>query len=247
MAATLAAKAVRRPFRPSFFFWITAAMAFLVFGGFGLTYWQPMAAGNLVPLPPVVHLHGFLFSFWMLLLLTQSFLINVNRVALHRTLGTFGIAVAAGLLITGALITLLFGSVSSPAEPEYHDLMYLGLAALAGFGTLFSLAIRQVRRPDNHRRLILLATIPLLPPGINRLYMVSMGLTELPLLATYLTMDALAAAILLYDRRTLGRFSRASIVGAAVVLALQLLHVPIAGSEAFAGFSRFLTDLVYYR
>jgi len=78
--------------RLSFYFWMTAIMAVLVFGGFSITYWQPMATSSLAPLPPIVHIHGFLFSAWMLLLVTQSLLVNVRNVPLHRSLGTFGIA-----------------------------------------------------------------------------------------------------------------------------------------------------------
>lgn len=248
MSEALIEHDIRQAYRPSFFFWMTVVMAVFIFGGFGLTYWQPMATGALPPLPPIVHLHGFFYSCWMILLLVQAFLINVKRVPLHRSVGTFGIAAAAALLVTGALITLLFGNFSRSNPPaDYYDLMYLSVMALVSFGTLFTLAIRQVRRPENHKRLMLFAAIPLLPPGINRLYMASLGLTDLPVLATYLTMDFLAAAILVHDWRTMGRISKASLVGAGLILLQQLLHGPVAGSDAFAGFSHLLTDLVYYR
>ncbi len=32
-----------------------------VFGGFGMTYWFPLATGRFSPAPPVVHLHGMVF------------------------------------------------------------------------------------------------------------------------------------------------------------------------------------------
>jgi hypothetical protein len=248
MATTLADQAVRRAFRPSFYFWMTVVMALFVFAGFGMTYWQPMASGTLAPLPPMVHLHGFIFSTWMLLLIVQSLLVNTRNIPLHRSVGTFGITVATGVIFTGALLTLMFGHFAlSDPPPDYYNLMYLGVMAVLGFGFLFCLAIRNVRRPEYHRRLILLATVPLLPPGINRLYMMSFHLELLPVLATYLTMDALVAAVLIHDWRTTGKAHRASLVGAGFVLLQQVLHVPVAGSDAFTGFCRMLTDLVYYR
>jgi hypothetical protein len=125
--------------------------------------------------------------------------------------------------------------------------MYLSLAALGGFGVLFTLAIRQVRSPENHRRLILFATIPLLPPGINRTYQVLGQLDYLPVLATYLTMAAIATAIVVHDYRTNGKLTFASKIGAAIVFGQQLLHWPITRSETFAEVSSFLTSLVYYR
>jgi hypothetical protein len=185
----------RRAWQPSFFFWMTVAMAVLVCSGFALTYWQPLLTGNLNPLPPVVHLHGLFYFGWMVLLLVQPAMVGAGNLTMHRSLGSFGIAIATGVLITGTLLTLLFGNAYPTDTPNYYDFTYLGYAAVLLFGVLFTLAIRQTRQPDNHRRLMLLATIPLLPPGINRLYQVSLNLAEAPVLAPYLTMDVLLAAI----------------------------------------------------
>lgn len=239
---------VKRSFRPSFFFWMTVVMAFFIFSGFGLTYWMPMATRSLAPLPPVVHLHGLFFFSWIVLLVTQSVLINVRNVPLHRSLGTLGIGIGTGVVLVGTLITVLSvrASVTAPS-PDNNNLTYLSVTAIVSFAVLFVLAIRNVRTPDNHKRLILFATINLLPPGVNRLYMVSLGLTELPLLATYLTLDALAIALLIHDWRTLGKLSRASLVGAAFVFVPQLLQPLIVDSAAFASLTEMLVGLAYYR
>jgi Na+-transporting NADH:ubiquinone oxidoreductase subunit NqrB len=184
----------------------------------------------------------------MLLLIVQSYLVNAKNVQLHKSLGTFGIFVATGLLALGTLLTVLFLKVGSkdPAPP-FYALSYLSVVAVLSFGLLFCLAIRATRRPDDHKRLMLFASINLLPPGINRLYMVSFGLTELPLLATYLTLDALAIAILAYDWRTKGRVSAASLGGASAVFLPQLLYPVIVGSAAFANLCSALGSLAYYR
>jgi hypothetical protein len=248
MAEAVATKAIRRSFQPSFFLWMTVIMAAFVFAGFGLTYLRPMAAGTLAPLPPAIHVHGLFYFSWMILLMTQAFLINVKNVQLHRSVGTFGIVIATGVLLSGALITILFGrSVRENPPADYHNLMYLSVVALISFGTLFCLAIRNTRQPDIHRLLILFATINLLPPGINRLYMVAFGLTSAPLLATFITMDVLALAVLIHHWRVRRSITGAAITGAAFVLVPQLLCVPIVNSEAFASLMRVATDLAHYR
>jgi hypothetical protein len=241
--------AVRHALRPSFFFWVAAVMSFFIFGGFSLAALERYVTGDTTHMPPVVHLHGVTFISWMTLLMVQTFLINVKNVALHRSLGTFGIALGTAVLFTGALISLLGmknGGSGNPA-PVFYDLMYLSVMALLGFGFLFTLAIHQVRKPEYHRRLILFATIPLLPPGINRMYQVIFQLPIPPVLVTYLTMAAIATAILIYDWRTMGKVSKGSMIGAAVVFGQQLLHIPIARSATFAEFVGFLGSLVYYR
>ena len=247
MSSVPAEYVVRRSFRPSFYFWIALVMAVYVFGGFSLAALDRYLAHDARTMPPVVHLHGVTFISWMTLLMIQTWLINVRNVALHRSLGTFGIALGTAVLFTGSLISLLGMSTGNPNGPFYYDLMYLSVMAMLGFGFLFTLAIRQARRPENHRLLILFATIPLLPPGINRTYQVVFQLDYLPVLATYLTMAAIAAALLIHDRRTTGKFGYASKVGAAVVFGQQLLHIPISTSAAFADLTHFLGSLVYYR
>jgi hypothetical protein len=193
-----------------------------------------------------VHAHGITFISWMTLLMIQTWLINVKNVALHRSLGTFGIALGTAVLCTGALITIVGMGNASPSVPFYYDLMYLSLMALGGFGVLFTLAIRHVRDPENHRRLILFATIPLLPPGINRTYQVLGQLDYLPVLATYLTMAAIAVAILTHDWRTNGKLTFASRIGAAIVFGQVLLHLPITRSHAFAEVSSYVSSLARY-
>jgi len=222
-------------------------MAAYVFGGFTLAAIWRYVTNDPTEMPPVVHLHDVTFISWMALLMVQTSLINFRHVALHRSLGTFGIALGTAVLFTGALITLLGMSTGDTSGPFYYDLMYLATMALLGFGFLFTLAIRQVRKPANHRILILFATIPLLPPGINRTYQVAFQLDYLPVLATYLTMAAIAVAILVHERKTTGAFSNAAKIGAAVVFGQQLLHWPISNSAAFVEFTSFITSLVYYR
>jgi len=238
----------RERFSPSFFLLIILAMAFFVFAGFGFTYLQPMAAGTGQSYPPVVHLHGVFYFCWMLLLVVQALLVNVKNIRLHRSLGTFGVFIASGVILMGVIITILFaGSQVADPVPDFYNLMYLAIVAVVGFAALFILAIRRVRNPDDHKRFILFATIILLPPGINRFYMVLWEMVELPVLATYLTMDALAAAIVIYDWRTMGAVSQASLTGALVVVLPQLVHPVLAGAGSFVNFYEWLAALTYYR
>ena len=246
MSSVPAEYVVRRSLRPSFYFWIAFVMALYVFGGFSLAALQRYLLADPRVRPATVHLHGITFISWMTLLVVQAWLINVKNVALHRSLGTFGIALGTAVLCTGALITVVGMGNANPGAPFFYDLMYLSLMALGGFGVLFTLAMRSVRDPENHRRLILFATIPLLPPGINRTYQVLGQLDYLPVLATYLTMAAIAAAILIHDWRTNGKLTFASKIGGAIVFGQALLHLPITRSHAFAEVASFVQSLARY-
>jgi hypothetical protein len=233
-----------RTFSASFYFWMVLLMAFFVFGGFGMTYWYPLAAGTFRPAPPVVHLHGLTYFSWMVLLVAQASLVNVRNVALHRSLGMFGIALAMAVIIMGALITILGASRSSGAAA--HGI-YLGITAVTGFALLFTLAMRNTRRPEIHKRLILLAMLPLLPPGIHRLYMVPLGLTTFPVVAMYLTLDAMALAIVVQEWRRTGTVGKYTWIGVGWIAAQQAVHWAIIDTAFFAGVVQSLGALAQYR
>jgi len=246
MSARAAAEpaVVSTTFRASFYFWMVMLMAFFVFGGFGMTYWYPLAAGTFSPAPPVVHLHGLTYFSWMILLIAQVSLVNLRNVALHRSLGMLGIALATAVIFMGALITILGASNASAGAA--HGI-YLGIAAVTGFGLLFTLAIRNTRRPDIHRRLILFAMLPILPPGIHRLYMVPLGLTTFPVVAMYLTLDAMALAIVVHEWRRERSIHVYTWIGAGWILLQQAVHWAVIDTAFFAGVIEWLGSLARYR
>jgi hypothetical protein len=233
-------------FRPSFHLWMVLVMCLFIFGGFGLTYLGPLARGTFPAAPPVVHLHGIVFFGWMALLVTQSVLVNVRSVRLHRSLGTFGIAHAGVLVFLGLLITIISADTPDWSEDSY-GLMYLSFIAPIGFAAIFALAIRNIRVPAVHRNLILLATLSILMPGINRLYMMGFGLSQVPFYSTYATMDVMLLAILLQERKATTSISRATWSAAAIIVVPQVLLSVVAPSPIFREFCRFTGSLVYYR
>ena len=58
--------------------------------GFWPSYFGTLLGGG-VPRPLVMHVHGAIFTGWMLLLFLQVGLASSGRVRMHRRVGTFGI------------------------------------------------------------------------------------------------------------------------------------------------------------
>jgi len=246
--AIAAASATARRFRPSFFFWMIVVMAFFVFGGFGMTYLLPMSRGTFPPAPPFVHLHAVIFFSWMILLLVQAGLVNAGNVRLHRSLGTWGIAHATALIYTGVLLQLIATrrAMDKGFAPG-SDGLYLGLCAFFGFILMFTLAIRNTRRPEIHRRMILFAMLPLLPPGVNRFWSNALGLAPIPVVPLYLTLWSMALAILIHEWRRTGRISRYSMLGAGWILLEGAMHKIVVHSPAFDHIAATILGLVHYR
>ncbi len=238
----------RKPFRPSFHLWMTLAMAAFVFTGFGMTYLAPLAAGTRTGDPPIVHLHGIVFFSWMLLLVTQALLVNVKNVKLHRSLGTFGIAIATLVVFMGCMITIVG---SEPAfrtgVVDSHGVFFLSVLAPPSFAVIFAMAIRAVRTPHVHRDLILIAVISILMPGINRVYMQVLGLEGTPIFATYMTMNLMIALVFYNAWKTQGSIGRARWIAAAIVVIPQPINPLVSYTAWWEQLIFFLGSLVYYR
>lgn len=249
MTSTSVSAATSRAFQPSFFFWMVLVMCFFVFAGFGMTYLFPVAQGTFPTAPPVVHLHGIVFFSWMILLLVQTSLVSAGNVKLHRSLGTYGIAHAAAILILGVLITLLSlgNTVNNLGGRGPFHAGFLAVMATFGFAWMFTLAIRNVRRPEVHKRMILFAMLPVIPPGVNRFYMVPLGLDTIPVYLLYPTLCSMAAAILIQEWRASGKIDICSRIGAGWIFVQALIHVPIVHSAPFTKLMIYLASLVHYR
>lgn len=245
MAGAANSRAVQAARVPSFHLAMVLVMCAFVFTGFGLSYLWPVAAGTRIGDAPIVHLHGAVFFSWMVLLLTQSLLVNVRNVKLHRSLGTFGIAVGTLVVTMGVFITIAGASITdlSGSGPQ---VFFLSVIAPPSFAVIFAMAIRAVPRPQVHRDLILIATIAILMPGINRVYMLGLGIDRVPVIETYLTMDVLLAAVLWQQRRVLGRIATRTWIASAIVVVPQLLNLPVSATKGWRDFIFWLGDFAWY-
>ena len=156
-----------------FFAASAAAGAGVVFVGFAPTYYlKPVWGGPSLPLR--VHIHGILFTAWMLLFVLQSFLIARKRTRMHRRLGIVGAVLIAGMLVSGLSVSIAWARVDSPGTGAVAGVprlvaVVIPLASIAMFALLASIGLLYRRRPDVHKRLMLLATIALLPPALGRI------------------------------------------------------------------------------
>ncbi len=113
---------------------------------------------------------------------------------------------------------------------------------------MFTLAIRNTSRPQVHKRMILFAMLPVIPPGVNRFWANALALDDpIPTFWLYLTLWSMAAAILVHERRTTGAISRYSLFGAGWIVVEGAVHEAVVGSPWFEAFSGALLSLVHYR
>ena len=215
---------------------ITAAAA--VVGGFGPTYYFKRWSGT-PPLSSLLHLHGALFTSWLVLLITQIALVAARRTDVHRRLGIAGGALAVVMTVLAYIVSIdaaRRGSTIPGMSAEAF--MAIPMATVAVFPALVGAALWFRRRSDVHKRLMLLATAELIVAGVARLPVIS---TSGPL-AFFGVSDLFLVAMAIYDIRTLGRVHRATLWGGAFLLLSQVVRVLLTGLPAWESMARALIN-----
>ncbi len=179
--------------RRSFYVWLAAALGAILVLGFARTYYLKVVFGT-PSLTWLVHLHGLLLTVWFALFFVQSRFIASHRVDLHRRFGIFGGFLAASIIFVG--IPTLVRFVTAPqSDPEAHALQMGIFGVDSVIFTLFAgfvaAALLLRRRPEAHKRLMLLATLSLVWPPMSRIpitfisdsFVISLLLTDLCVVA----------------------------------------------------------------
>ena len=155
-----------------FYVAITLILMGIVVRGFWPSYFGPLLNGG-VTRPGIIHLHGAVFSGWMVLLLAQVSLVATGRVRMHRRFGNVGIAYGTLVLGIGLVVSFVAPVLHVRAGEWTIDraagFMLLPLVDMVLFAGFFGAAIAYRRRPEIHKRLILAATVALAFAAVARM------------------------------------------------------------------------------
>jgi hypothetical protein len=215
------------------------AVAFLLtaFAGFAQTYFLK-GFYHTPPLTLLVHMHGLVFTAWLIMLLVQTALVASHRVDLHRRLGVIG-ALLAAIMIPIGVMTALASARRGMAPPGLDPLMFLiiPLGSVAMFAGFVGAALWKRRDREIHRRLMLLGTISIMAPAIARMPFVALR----PAFASYLALLFVLAAII-YDWRSRGRVHSIYIWGGLIILLSSPMRFGIGHTSVWKSFARLLVE-----
>jgi hypothetical protein len=221
-----------------FFSGMALAALVTVVAGFAPTYFLRGRSEGL-PLSPLLHVHGAMFTSWMVLVLVQALLVAVNRTDVHRRLGVAGGALALTMPVVGMAVAIAAAKngVTVPGGPPPLQFLAIPVGDLVVFASLVAAGLALRRRTELHKRLMLMATIGLLTPAIARLPLVG---AAGPLAFFGLT-DLFVAACLVYDRVTAGRVSPAFLWGGLALVASQPLRLAVSVTPVWLRIAEWLT------
>lgn len=229
---------VNRTIERVFFGGMAVLLCIIVFIGFSPTYFR---AGMLhAPLPsPILHFHGAVFTLWMVLFLIQAALISAKRVAWHRSLGIVAFCLPPIMIVLGvvAAIDALHRGVSiGPLDPATS--LSIPLIGIAWFTVIIFASWQTRRRPDAHKRLILLSTIALTEAALGRFPWGRIGLP--PAAGAVTGLGILILLLVVYDLFSLHRIHRTTLWAAPITFALGALAVPIGMTPVWHHLAGFL-------
>ena len=243
--ASSSARPVYRPVNRAreriFFGGMAVLLCSIVFIGFSPTYFR---AGMLhAPLPaPILHIHGAVFTLWMLIYLIQSAFISAKRVQWHRSFGAVAFCLPPIMIVLGtiAAINALHRGVSiGPLDPAVS--LAIPLLGIAWFTVLIWAAWQTRRRPDAHKRLVLIATIALSDAALGRFPWDRMGLS--PAAGAVISLGIVILFLIAYDLIALRRIHRSTMWAAPITFAVGAFSVPIGMTSGWHAFAHFLNRL----
>lgn len=228
-----------------FYFYMALACTAVAFLGFAPTYWLPLANRSFSA-SPVVHVHGLLFFAWSLYFAFQNWLAASGKVARHRSIGMIGVSLATAMTVLGFLVSVNSMQRAAAAGLAADGIAFaiVPLSGIAFFAVVFALAIASIRRPETHKRLMLLAGISLLDAAVARWFLTFLAppgppgpppvpVTIPPAIVAYL----LLVVAMVFDWRTRGRPHPVYVYGGIALITVKLLNWPISLSPVWHSFA----------
>ncbi len=161
----------QRNFDHRFYTAMSIAIAATVFAGFSPSYYlKPVFQTGELPL--LLHIHGVVFSLWIILYVTQNVLVLVGRTNFHRRLGLASVVLAVALVGAGTATAIqrVRGGHFGPF-PNGPGMLAVSFAEIFTFAIFFTAGYFKRRDSEAHKRLMLLATVAIFfAPSVGRLF-----------------------------------------------------------------------------
>jgi hypothetical protein len=162
---------VRRPslLNKYFYFSMSLLAVAVVVYGFSFTVDQNLIHPA-IPRPTLLYFHAAVFTGWLAFFFLQSLLVRTRNVAVHRRIGWFGAGLGVSVFFIGVATSIVMARFNRDTlhSASAEGFMIVPLFDMICFATTFGLAIYWRRKPEFHRRLLLVATCALTAAGFGR-------------------------------------------------------------------------------
>ncbi len=189
-----------------------------------------------------IHVHALVMVVWMVLFITQVALAATRRVPLHRKVGQFGVFWGVVVLVVGTVTAVLrFATMTADGlvEPARQFVIW-PLLDMVIFAAFFVPAVLYRRKPDIHKRLMIVATTNLLVAAVFRAVGLDTPVQHLAFVLLWLSPIFIA---MIHDFKRV-RLVHPVYVTAAIVLTLSSFRDTVATTDTWLAFTQWLTNIV---
>ena len=152
-----------------FYFSMSLLIAVTVVYGFSHTINADLIHPD-IPRPFLLSIHAAVFSGWVVFYILQSALVRTHNVRLHRTIGWFGVGLGVLIPVVGIWTAIVMAHFKID---HYHSVsaaafLIVPFFDISAFTVMFALAVYWRKKPEFHRRLMLMATCALTAAAFGR-------------------------------------------------------------------------------
>jgi uncharacterized membrane protein YozB (DUF420 family) len=224
------------PAERRFFLGMMLAIWAIVLAGFAQSFFlRPFFPKVLAAPEPIFYIHGALFLTWFLLLAVQTSLISTGDTAAHRRLGLAGFVLVPLMLAMGLYAATVAArrptGFTGVADAPMHFYGVLVIWMLM-FVTFAGLALLWRRKPQIHKRLMLLATFNLAEAAVTRFPVPPINTAATEIVAFWATAPLLIPLVV-WDLTTLKRLHPATLWGGLAFLVYGPLREAAAATPAW--------------
>lgn len=153
-----------------FYIGVSLLIVVMAVVGFWPTYVGPLLSGTVDKIP-AIHFHAAVYAGWLAVFFAQVFFASTGRLALHRKLGRIAIYYGFALIPVGILAAFaMFASrVDAGLVEEAQRRLLAPLTDMVVFPIFFGAAVAFRRKPELHKRFMVVATTTLLVAAVGRM------------------------------------------------------------------------------
>jgi len=222
--------------KSAFYFIVLLLLAIV---GFWDTYFSQIFNGH----SRYIHFHAVTMLLWMLMLISQAFLIRYKKNSLHRLFGKLSYFLVP--ILTTSLILLAHSQITIYDYGLSHRrlyLLFLQLSLLVIFLFAYMMAILYRHSAAYHARYMICTSLTLIDPAIAR---IPLDIPTLPFryqFVTFAIVDLILVCFIFLERKQKqGRSVFSAMLG--VFLLFQLLNLSWTDSQAWNSFTLWFAKL----
>jgi len=220
---------------------ISFVMVAIIVAGFWPSYFG-LLFRNELDKELFIHVHALVYVTWMALFITQIALVATRRVALHRKVGQFGLFWGMVVLVVGtatAVLRFAIMTAGGAVEPARQFVIW-PLLDMVIFAAFFVPAIIYRRKPDIHKRFMIVATTNLIVAAVSRAIGMATPVLHLVFVLVWLS-PIIIAMVYDFNRRQL---VHPVYVTGAIVLTVSSFRDAVVTTDIWLVFTQWLANAV---